>query len=204
MLIFGCLPLQWRIILTLGFLTLGTTNLQAATKNNISSPVLENQNLVPNLTTVANAVNTEEPSLQPIPSPPPLEQPSPAPESSPSPNSQEEETHTFGIDNIKINFRNDLDNSGIENQFLEPMAQFHLKNGNTIQVKTGFNTFQQPEIDKIYNIPVTVTYYAEMEPITLQFGIGLDLFNRLPTAVNLNAELDVAVSPSLTLAVIVN
>lgn len=104
----------------------------------------------------------------------------------------------FGIavlESIQTDFRNDTDNFGQNNLFIEPTAQFRLSNGNKILFKTGFNFFEQRGVESITNIPFQIGWEGKIGQVTLQTAAGVDLFNRLPTAINLNAKVEAPILP---------
>ncbi|NDJ25333.1 hypothetical protein GS682_27575 [Nostoc sp. B(2019)] len=99
------------------------------------------------------------------------------------------------LESIQTDFRNHTDNFGQNNLFIEPTAQFRLSNGNKILFKTGFNSFEQRGIDSITNIPFQIGWEGKIGQATLQTAAGVDLFNRLPTAINLNAKVEAPILP---------
>ena len=135
------------------------------------------------------------PELRSPPPPPP-----PPPEVTPPPESSEPEPPVGVIENIQIDFRNDTDNFGQQNQFIEPTAQFRLMNGNIIRLKTGFNSFEQKGVESITNIPIQVGWEGKIDQVTVQTAVGVDLFNRLPTALNFNTKVDVPIGQDVTLS----
>lgn len=134
------------------------------------------------------------PSLQ-LPPPPPK-----PPEVQKPPVATEPTAPTVVWDSLQVDFRSFLDNADQSNQFIEPTAQFRLPNGNKIKFKTGFNTFDQTGVESITNIPFQLGWEGKTDKLTLQTALGVDLFDRLPTAINLNAKLEapinVEVSPA--------
>ncbi|MBW4688716.1 MAG: hypothetical protein KME40_27430 [Komarekiella atlantica HA4396-MV6] len=99
------------------------------------------------------------------------------------------------LESIQTDFRNDTDNFGQNNLFIEPTAQFRLSNGNKILFKTGFNFFEQRGVESITNIPFQIGWEGKIGQVTLQTAAGVDLFNRLPTAINLNAKVEAPILP---------
>ncbi|MEA5580931.1 hypothetical protein VB620_06205 [Nodularia harveyana UHCC-0300] len=130
------------------------------------------------------------PSLKLPPPPPP-----PPPKITPPPISTEPLKPFAILENIQIDFRNDSDNFGQTNQIIEPTAEFRLENGNLISLKTGFNTFKKSEIETITNIPLQVGWSGKIGDVTLETAAGIDIFNRLPTAINFNAKVEAPISP---------
>ncbi|MEW5855934.1 MAG: hypothetical protein AB1861_00895 [Cyanobacteriota bacterium] len=141
------------------------------------------------------------PELRSPPPPPPS--PPPPPEVISPPESSEPETPVAVIENLQVDFRNDTDNFGQRNQFIEPTAQFRLMNGNRIRLKTGFNSFEQKGVESITNIPIQVGWEGKINEVTVQTAVGVDLFDRLPTALNFNAKVDVPIGQNVTLSGVV-
>ncbi len=141
------------------------------------------------------------PSAQPLPPQPLPAQPLP-PQPSPSapPASTEPVTSAVKLESLTTDFRRDTDKSGQDNLLIEQTAQFRLRNGNRFRLKTGFNSFDQKEIESVTNIPLRVEWEGKVDRVNLTVGGGVDLFDRLPTALNLNAKAEVPfalkVSPS--------
>jgi hypothetical protein len=146
------------------------------------------------------------PSAQPLPPQPLPPQPLPAqplpPQPSPSapPASTEPVTSAVKLESLTTDFRRDTDKSGQDNLLIEQTAQFRLRNGNRFRLKTGFNSFDQKEIESVTNIPLRVEWEGKVDRVNLTVGGGVDVFDRLPTALNLNAKAEVPfalkVSPS--------
>lgn len=137
------------------------------------------------------------PSLR-LPPPPPPPPPKPPKHFNPPNESRESVTPIAVLENLQTDFRNDNDNFHQHNQFIEPTFQFRLRNGNKLRFKTGFNSFSQSGIESITNIPIQVGWQGKIDQVTLQAAGGVDLFNRLPTALNLNAQVEVPISLSVT------
>ncbi|BAY23151.1 hypothetical protein NIES2100_29150 [Calothrix sp. NIES-2100] len=153
-------------------------------------PVNENENHSITLPYLIAAPENFNPSLQ---IPPPLpELPKP---SQPSSTTAEPEKPLAVLENIQTDFRNDTDNFGIHNLFIEPTFQFRLPNGNKIFVKTGFNFFEQIGIESISNIPIQIGWQGKVGDVKLQTAAGVDIFNRLPPAINLNAQVEALIIP---------
>lgn len=117
--------------------------------------------------------------------------PPPKPLATPKPPALIETTKpTVVWDSLQVDFRNNLDNVNQSNQFIEPTAQFRLQNGNKITFKTGFNSFDQPGVESITNIPFQVGWQGKINQVTVQTALGVDLFDRLPTAINFDAKVE--------------
>jgi len=165
---------------------------------------LENFDLVPNsssdrysipmpLPVLIAAPENFNPGLR-LPPPTPPAPPKPPQNSSP-PTFTEPVKPIADLESIQTDFRNDTDNFGQNNLFIEPTAQFRLSNGNKILFKTGLNLFEQRGVDSITNIPFQIGWQGKIGQVTLQTAAGVDLFNRLPTTINLNAKVEAPILP---------
>lgn len=121
--------------------------------------------------------------------------PEPPQNSSPPETSTEPGKPDAVLESIHTDYRYDTDNFGQTNLFFEPTVHFRLNNGNKIFFKTGFNFFEQRGVESITNFPLQVGWQGKIGQVTLQTAAGVDVFNRLPTAINLNAKVDVPISP---------
>lgn len=130
--------------------------------------------------------------------PPPQPQPSVQP--TPPPTSTEPATEAIKLESLTTDFRRDGDNFDQHNQFIEETAQFRLRSGNRFRIKTGFNSFEQRNVESVTNIPLHVEWEGKIDQVTVVVGGGVDVFDRLPTAVNFNAKVEapfaMKVSPS--------
>ncbi|MGJ5630077.1 hypothetical protein [Nostoc sp. CALU 1950] len=121
--------------------------------------------------------------------------PKPPQNSSPPTTSTEPEMPDAVLESIDTNYRYDTDNFGQTNFFLEPTIKFRLNNGNKIFFKTGFNFFEQRGVESVTNFPLQIGWQGKIGQVTLQTAGGVDVFNRLPTAINLNAKVEAPISP---------
>lgn len=126
-----------------------------------------------------------------LPPPPP---PKPLQNSNPPPTSTQRVTPDAVLDSIQTNFRYDTDNFGQNNLFIEPTTQFRLSNGNKILFKTGYDYFEQRGVESITNIPFQVGWEGKIGQVTLRTAAGVDFFDRLPLAVNLNAKVETPIT----------
>ena len=85
------------------------------------------------------------------------------------------------IESLTTNFRRDSDNFNQLNQFVEPTAYFRLPNGDRLSLQTGYNIFQQENVEDINNVPLRMGWQREMNGTTVNTVVGLDWFNRLST-----------------------
>ncbi len=125
-----------------------------------------------------------QPSPQPIPSIAPPET-LPTAEYAPQP-------ERIKLESITTDLKHDSDNTRT-NRITEPTAQFKLPNGDRIQVKSGWNTFEQTGIQTIQNFPLQTTWVKQIGEKTLKVGGGLEVFDRLPIQPRLQAEIEVPI-----------
>jgi len=104
------------------------------------------------------------------------------------------------LESITTDFRREQDNFGQSNQFIEQSAQLRLPNGNRLSIRTGYNSFEQRQVESITNIPLHIEWEGKIDQVTVAVGGGVDVFDRLPTALNFNAKVEapfrMKVSPS--------
>ncbi|MDF5721250.1 MAG: hypothetical protein PUP91_12370 [Rhizonema sp. PD37] len=147
--------------------------------------------LIPNSSFLIAAPENFNPSLQmPPPIPKPIKKINP-PQSSTKPVKPE-----AVLDNIQTDFRNDTDNFGQHNLFIESTAQLRLRNGNKIKFKTGVDYFEQRNVQSLTNIPFQVGWEGKIGQVTVQTAAGIDFFDRLPSAINFNAKVDAPIIPA--------
>ncbi|WP_445633039.1 Cellulose synthase operon C C-terminal domain-containing protein [Nostoc sp. DSM 114161] len=201
--ILGYLQIQLGVILSVGIWALCEVKLQAAqlhenTNSLLSSPLNTNQYYLelskplPYRFLIAAPENFN-PDLR-LPPPPP--KPKPPENSSPPTTSTEPATPNAVLESIDTNYRYNTDNFGQTNLFIEPTLQFRLRNGNKIFFKTGFNFFEQRGVESVSNFPLQVGWQGKIGQVTLQTAAGVDVFDRLPAAINLNAKVEVPILPA--------
>ncbi|BAY79891.1 hypothetical protein NIES25_63790 (plasmid) [Nostoc linckia NIES-25] len=201
--ILGYLQIQLGVILSVGIWALCEVKLQAAQLHEnanflSSSPLNTNQyhlelsKPLPYRFLIAAPENFN-PDLR---VPPPRPKPKPPENSSPPTTSTEPGTPNAVLESIDTNYRYDTDNFGQTNLFIEPTLQFRLRNGNKIFLKTGFNFFEQRGVESVSNFPLQVGWQGKIGQVTLQTAAGVDVFDRLPAAINLNAKVEVPILPA--------
>ncbi|HAZ45508.1 MAG TPA: hypothetical protein DDW76_30010 [Cyanobacteria bacterium UBA11369] len=133
-------------------------------------------------------------NLQPDRDTPVRSQPEPAPPQEVAPPSEKPpepgSASQLKLEGLQVDFRDDLDNYDQHNRFIEPTFRIRLPNGQLIRFKSGYNTFEQRDFDTVTNIPLQAVWEGKVGPVTLQAGGGVDVFNLLPTALNLNFKAD--------------
>ncbi|GAB4380483.1 MAG: hypothetical protein Kow00121_36840 [Elainellaceae cyanobacterium] len=105
-----------------------------------------------------------------------------------------------GLESLEIDFRNDRDNYGQLNRIFEPTVRVRLPDGSAIRVRTGYNLFDQSHVEPITNVPLQVGWEGTIDRTTIQFGAGLDFFDRLPTAFNASASASYTIFPNVTVS----
>ncbi|ALF53693.1 hypothetical protein ACX27_13945 [Nostoc piscinale CENA21] len=210
--------IQWQLVLILSFWNLYGGNSQAAQvhQNWSSLPILlsntksidfvlfqeqeiqeikliEQLNQAPILIAAPENFNPGLRVPPQLPKPPvikPPEKPSPPPASKPR-----NPIKPLILEGIQTNFRNDTDNFGQHNLFIEPTLQWRSPNGNKIFLTTGFDLFEQRSVESVTNIPVKLGWQGKIGEATLHTTAGVDFFDRLPTAINFNAKVELPIVP---------
>jgi hypothetical protein len=120
---------------------------------------------------------------------PPQRQPTPTVQPTSKPNSTTPRS-AFVLESVQTGFRKDMNSSQQESQIIEPVFQFRLFNGEKIKLKTAFNKLSQPKFAPLTNIPIQLGWEGKTGQYNIKLGAGIDLFNRLPMALNFNAQID--------------
>jgi hypothetical protein len=130
--------------------------------------------------------------------PPPASPPPALPPDSPA--AFDPNAPLWQIETLTVDFRDDLNNFGRGNRIVEPTVTGRLPNGDRVSFSTGFNTFTQPAVDQVFNVPVRAAWTRRMGDFTTTLGAGVDIFNRLPLALNFTANTSVPIGSSATLS----
>ncbi|MGB3200921.1 MAG: hypothetical protein WBA99_08460 [Nodosilinea sp.] len=122
---------------------------------------------------------------------------------SPSPQAPDPEPQTalWQIETLTIDFKDDLNNFSEGNRLIEPTVSGRLANGDRLSASTGFNTFTDPEVERVVNVPLKAAWTGSMGDFTTTLGAGVDLFERRPVALNLRASTEISLGPSASLSV---
>lgn len=142
------------------------------------------------------------PSVEPSSKPIPLEPIVPSFEESES--SENTVAPIWKIDGLTVNLSDDFSNFSQSNQIIEPTVTGSLPNGDQLTVTTGFNRYTQPDVDTIFNVPLKASWTRRMGDFTTTAGGGVDLFNQLPVALNLNATISVPIGEKAVLSFFVD
>ena len=137
--------------------------------------------------------------IPPEPEPEP-EPPEPEPEPLEPTTDEDPFIPVWEVDGLTVNFSDDFSNFGQNNRFFEPTITGVLPNSDRLSVTTGFNSFIQPDVASVHNIPIKVAWTRKMGDFTTTLGGGVDLFNRLPIEINLDASTSVPVWKQATLS----
>ena len=89
---------------------------------------------------------------------------------------------------------------GQGNRFIEPTVTGILPNGDRLTFITGLNTFTQPDIDPVINVPMRTTWTRTIGEFTTTLGGGVDLFDQLPIAINIDVSTSVPLGNQATLS----
>jgi len=137
-----------------------------------------------------------------LPQPP---TPEPPPNFNPPPVSPQPTAPALVLENLQTDFtlENDVFNPGQHRQLIQQTAQFRLKNSDRLRFITGWNTFSQPKIQSVSNIPLQLEWERNLGRATLQLGVGTDTFDRLPSTLNFSARIDTGIIPRVGLSAII-
>ncbi|MBE9157096.1 hypothetical protein IQ265_09700 [Nodosilinea sp. LEGE 06152] len=108
------------------------------------------------------------------------------------------------IETLTVDFRDDFNNFDQGNRFFEPTVTGRLANGDRLSFSTGLNSFTQPAVDRVLNVPLRAAWTRQMGDFTTTLGAGVDVFDRLPLALNLTASTTVPIGNSATLSLNLN
>ncbi|PSR16056.1 hypothetical protein C8255_19815, partial [filamentous cyanobacterium CCP3] len=127
---------------------------------------------------------------------PPPAPPSGAPDGAPGP----ADAPFWQIETLTVDVRDDFNNFAQSNRIFEPTVSGRLANGDRLSFSTGLNSFTQPAVDQVLNVPLRVAWTRQMGDFTTTLGAGVDGFNRLPLAPNVTATTAVPIGNSATLS----
>ena len=143
-------------------------------------------------------------------SPPPVNSPpesvTPAP-ISPAAEPESNETSFvpfWEIDDLTVNLSDNFSNFDQSNRIVEPTVTGTLPNGDRLAITTGFNRYTQPDVDTVFNVPLKASWTGEMGDFTTTAGGGVDFFNQLPVALNLNVSTSLPIGKKATLSLFVD
>jgi hypothetical protein len=103
------------------------------------------------------------------------------------------------LEGIQPNFHNDWNNSGQVNQTIETTAILRLNNGDRLLFLTGYDTYQQPGIKTVTNIPLGINWETKINSLTVRPGVGIDVISGSTTP-NFNLKVDYPLTTGLTVS----
>ncbi|MGF1460914.1 MAG: hypothetical protein ACFBSG_18035 [Leptolyngbyaceae cyanobacterium] len=131
----------------------------------------------------------------PPPEPNPIEVEPPTSE----PETSEPFTPFWQIEDLTVDLSDEFTNFDQSNRLVEPTISGVLPNGDRLSLSTGLNTFSQPDVNDVVNIPLRVAWTREMGDFTTTVGGGIDWFDEAPLALNLDASTSVPLGRQATL-----
>ena len=194
-----------------------TTNKQVSLfvdQNSVSTTNRSSQGLIagannfnPDLKLPPTPENLPKPILTPPPAkiePPPSSSPSSGSEpKSPEPNTSSTPSVNSGpfltIDSLQPDIHTDWNNSGQVNRTIEETASFRLNNGDRLNVKLGYDTYEQPGAKTVTNIPFQLSWETKINSLKVQPGVGIDLLDG-STIPNFNLKVDYPLATGFTLS----
>ncbi len=183
-----------------GSLAITAPDLDRADKISVAPQLVQ---LAPQLIAGADNFNPDLKLLPPqknIPIPP-LNQPTPAAETNSGtvvkPNAVG--TPFAVLEGIQPNIQIDRNNSGQVNQTIESTAILKLNNGDRLFFTTGNNTYEQPGVKTVTNIPLRIDWETKVNALKVRPGVGVDILSGSTTP-NFNLKVDYPVTTGLTVS----
>ncbi len=210
--IFSLKLLTWFGI-AIGYLFVYIPHSLAATTFDRSAPVLERDRSRQLLLAGANNFNPDltlspqqptpapatlpivNPSIDPVPTPalPPVK-PGTKPADSVA------TTKPFAVlESVQPYIRSNWNNSGQIDRTIEQTAIFRFGNGDRATVKTGYDTYIQPDTKTATNIPVQVGWETKINSLKVQPTVGVDFLN-VSTTPNFGLKVDYPLTTGLTVS----
>jgi hypothetical protein len=162
--------------------------------------------LVPQLIAGADNFNPDL-KLLPLPENIPIPPPSP-----PTPTAPAAETNAGAVakpnpagtpfavlEGLQPNIQIDRNNSGQVNQTIESTAILRLNNGDRLFFTTGNNTYEQPGVKTVTNIPLGIEWETKINSLKVRPGVGVDILSGSTTP-NFNLKVDYPVTTGLTVS----
>ncbi len=103
------------------------------------------------------------------------------------------------LDGLQPDIHTDWNNSGQVNRTIEQTATFRLNNGDRLNVKTGYNSYEQPGAKTVNNIPLQLGWETKIDSLKVQPGVGIDLLDGSVTP-NFNLKVDYPLATGFTLS----
>lgn len=144
--------------------------------------------------------------------PPPANIPIPLLPSPPTPTAPAAETNSDAVakpnavgtpfavlEGLQPNIQIDRNNSGQVNQTIESTAILRLNNGDRLFLTTGNNTYEQPGVKTVTNIPLGIDWETKINALKVRPGVGVDILSGATTP-NFNLKVDYPVTTGLTVS----
>jgi hypothetical protein len=140
----------------------------------------------------------------PLPSPPPDR-------AAPSPGTNSSSVESTGVkpapvgtpfavlEGIQPNIDNTWNNSSQVNRTIESTAIFRLNNGERLLFTTGYDTYEQPGIKTVTNIPLGIDWETKINSLKIRPGVGVDVSSGATTP-NFNLKVDYPLTTGLTVS----
>ena len=103
------------------------------------------------------------------------------------------------LEGIQPNIYNTWNNAGQVNQIIESTAIFRLNNGDRLLFTTGYDTYEQPGIKTVTNIPLGIDWETKINSLKIRPGVGVDLSSGSTTP-NFNLKVDYPLTSGLTVS----
>jgi hypothetical protein len=144
---------------------------------------------------------TENPPISPSPPLPDRSTPAAAPNSGTGADPKPSITGTpvAVLEELQPNIHTDWNNSGQVNQTIESTAILRLNNGDRLLFSTGYDTYQQPGVKTVTNIPLGINWETKINSLKVRPGVGIDVLSGSTTP-NFNLKVDYPVTAGLTVS----
>jgi hypothetical protein len=103
------------------------------------------------------------------------------------------------LEELQPNIHTDWNNSGQVNQTIESTAILRLNNGDRLLFSTGYDTYQQPGVKTVTNIPLGINWETKINSLKVRPGVGIDVLSGSTTP-NFNLKVDYPVTAGLTVS----
>jgi hypothetical protein len=96
------------------------------------------------------------------------------------------------LEELQTEFRVESDKftKGQFQVIFDSSLNFKVDDLNRFSIGSGSGYFEHPDVDPIWNVPLKLTWQRRFQPVNVEVGAGVDLFDRLPATPNLNLKLD--------------
>ena len=146
-------------------------------------------------TPTPTVLSTIDLSLDPVPTPT-----TPTVDLSSKPAESVTTTKPFAVlEGLEPDIRSNWNSSGQVNQTIEQTAIFRLGNGDRATVKTGYNTYVQPDTNTATNVPLQVGWETKINSLKVKPTVGVDFLN-VSTTPNFGLKVDYPVTTGLTVS----